>query len=157
MNNFSQLLATEIWLPVNIELDVRVDNGEPWTRVAVSGDVLYDDWIQGPLELSTRVHIDQPVVVEISMRHKIYHSDRETAILLRRVEVDGIDVLSEFSHLSVYEHEHGGEPGPTTYLGVNGDWRLEITPCFYQWLHRCQGQGWLLTPVRAKIPGSVPN
>jgi hypothetical protein len=87
-------------------------------------------------------HID----ISIGMRDKIYSAEKETAILIDSIKIDGFEIVPSWTQLAEYINERNFT-GPTSYLGFNGTWRLSIQEPFYQWKHRITGQGWLLHPT----------
>ena len=79
------------------------------------------------------------------MNNKEYSAERETAVIIKNIQVDNIILIPKFEYLAEYINDHNNND-PTSYLGFNGTWILDINQPFYHWLHKHTGQGWLLTP-----------
>jgi hypothetical protein len=92
-----------------------------------------------------KVELTNSIEIEISMMGKEYSQAQETAVIIESVNIDGFEIVPDWTHLAVYNSERGVQ-GPTSYLGINGSWQLTIDRPFYQWRHRVTGQGWLLEP-----------
>ena len=82
--------------------------------------------------------------IEIELKNKQYSAEQETAIKIKTLQIDGIDLVPRFDYLATYVNDHNFTK-PTSYLGFNGKWTLTIDRPFYQWLHQATGQGWLLS------------
>jgi hypothetical protein len=146
MKNFSDLLVTETDIEVRIRLRAISDNGDPCCRVIVNKDTLYDSWMSGSVDLLSHVALTDHILISIEMSGKNYSADRETAVIIESLSIDGFDIIPRFAHLGHHENERG-ICGPTSYLGFNGSWMLDIPEPFYRWRHRITGQGWLLDPI----------
>ena len=84
-----------------------------------------------------------PFTIEIELKNKIYTTEHETAVIIKCLQIDGIDLVPRFDYLAEYDNDHANAD-PTSYLGFNGKWTLTFDRPFYQWLHQATGQGWLL-------------
>ena len=146
MKNFSELLATDRQLHVCIRLRVIADAGIPWVTVKVNGTLELDQALAGSALILTYIPCDQSWSIDITMRDKVYRQDLETAVIVDCVEIDGHNLVPEFTHLAHYHNDHG-QPNATNYLGWNGTWGFRSDRAFYQWLHKNTGQGWLLEPI----------
>ena len=146
MKNFSDLLATDADIEIRIRLRAISDNGDPRCRVIVNKDTLYDSQMSGSVDLISRAALTDQISIRIEMSGKNYSAERETAVIIESLSIDGFEVISRFAHLAHYENERGIS-GPTSYLGFNGSWTLDISEPFYRWRHRITGQGWLLDPI----------
>lgn len=146
MNNFSDLLDTKQQLNLTIKLGVIVDNGYPGVSLRVNDNVVEYLQLSSAVEHSYDLPIMDPIEIEIVMTDKEYSADQETAILIDSISIDGFEIVPAWTHLAQYNSERGLQ-GPTSYLGINGSWKLKIDRPFYQWRHRVTGQGWLLEPI----------
>jgi hypothetical protein len=81
--------------------------------------------------------------IEIELSNKHYTLEYETAVIIKQLSVDNIDLLSKV-YLADYVNDHNNT-SPTSYLGFNGKWTLTFDKPFYRWLHQHSGQGWLLS------------
>ena len=81
----------------------------------------------------------------------------DKAVIIESISIYGI-TSNEFVLQGVYRPEYpsdwyqqqldqGSVPDPIlksqTYLGWNGEWRLEITSPIFTWIHRVQNLGWI--------------
>ncbi len=146
MKNFSDLLAIDPDIKIRIRLSAITDNGSPRCQVTVNQHKILDSYINDNIDLEFSVGLKGAIKIIISMQEKIYSSENETAIIINSVEIDGLEIIPNYVHLAYYENEHH-KTGPTSYLGINGTWTLDIAEPFYQWKHRETGQGWLLDPI----------
>jgi hypothetical protein len=139
MKTYSDLQAIESGLHCHLELEPV---GNPEVAVIING-------VYGGGKLFQSVVFDintdllKPFTIEIELRNKTYSMEHETAVIVKQLQIDGIDLVPRFDYLAVYDNDHNNTD-PTSYLGFNGKWTLTIDRPFYQWLHQAQGQGWLL-------------
>lgn len=146
MNNFSDLLATDLSLNVTIVLTVIHDNGYPGLTVRVNNSVVeYLAMTHGETQ-QFQVDLLEPLDIEIVLKDKIYDQNKETAVIIESLTVDGFELANQWTHLATY-HSDQGLIKSSSYLGFNGTWRLTTDQPFYQWRHQITGQGWLLKPI----------
>lgn len=145
MKSFSDLLAIDRRLCLSIELDAITDNGVPRAGIFVNDSCLLNTWLDLPITVSYSAHLLDPINIRITMNNKDYNAYRETAVIIRSILVDNIELIPKFDYLAEYINDHNNN-NPTSYLGFNGTWILDINRPFYQWLHEKTSQGWLLTP-----------
>ena len=146
MNNFSDLLDTKQQLNLTIKLGVIADNGCPGVSLRVNDNVVEYLQLSSSVEHSYDLPIMDVIEIEIAMINKEYSVDQETAVLIDSINIDGFEIVPAWTHLAQYDSERGPQ-GPTSYLGINGSWKLKIDRPFYQWRHKITGQGWLLEPI----------
>lgn len=139
MKNYSNLQAIETKLPVLLDLDII---GTPEICVIVGNHFAGGKLFQ-PVQIACDIDLLQCFTVEIKLQNKIYDCNHETAVIIKTLQIDGIDLVPRFDYLAEYVNDHGNN-NPTSYLGFNGKWRLTFDRPFYQWLHQATGQGWLL-------------
>ena len=134
MKTYLDLLDTKLTLDIELELV-----GSPDFLLTVKSG---DSDMSGQQDLNQSYEIDllTPFSLSIILRNK---NDNNTAIIIRRISVDNIEIMPRFNYLADYINEHNTNT-PTSYLGVNGKWTLTINRPFYQWLHQATGQGWLI-------------
>lgn len=144
MTVFSELLATEHSLTIKIQLTPILDNGVPICAVRINDSVQYYGDLLDPIVLVKQQPLLSTFDIEISMFDKRYSSEHETAILIKSIAIDDFEIIPKYTHLANYQNDHN-YPGPTSYLGFNGCWKLSINRPFYQWQHQITNQGWLLT------------
>jgi hypothetical protein len=142
MKNFLDLLATDLHLDLVLGLEpVGIPDSEIW----INQILVHQGPITQPILVMRQLPLTSGFAVSIKLKNKIYTADQEVAIVLNRLCVDDFDVIPNHTHLARYVNDHNVD-SPTSYLGFNGEWRLEITQPFYQWQHQVTGQGWLLQP-----------
>lgn len=145
MKNFSDLLVTDSSIAVILRLQPIVTNDEPSCKVCINDTVLYDNNLSDHVELKLALNLHENISIAISIQNKKYSSEKETAIIIQDLLIDDFNVVPGWTHLAAYINDHHYNE-PTSYLGFNGTWRLDIGGPFYAWRHRVTGQGWLLTP-----------
>jgi hypothetical protein len=141
MKNYSDLQVISQLIPVTICLETI---GQPWVNIAVNDNVIDHRPLTDSLIYTEFVDLLNPITVSVILYNKIYTQEYETAVVIKRLSVDNIDLIPRYDYLAEYHNDHNNT-NPTSYLGFNGKWTLTIDRPFYQWLHQVQGQGWLLT------------
>jgi hypothetical protein len=130
MKTYLDLPVTKLKLDIELELV-----GDPKFSLQVGP---YNDYCQTYyLDLLT------PFSVIIELHNKVYTTEYETAIIIKRLSVDNVSIIPKYTHLAKYDNDHGFKD-PTSYVGFNGKWALTFDRPFYQWLHQAQNQGWLI-------------
>jgi hypothetical protein len=142
MNQFSDLLDIREHLLINLRLGVI---GTPLTHVRINGQTHCQSRLDRTWIRDIRLSLLDPVMIEIELREKNYSQSQETAILIESLSIDDFEIVPQWTQLASYANDHDFI-GPTTYLGFNGVWRLDIPAPFYQWRHRTLNLGWLLEP-----------
>jgi hypothetical protein len=145
MNNFSELLATEVSLPVEIVLEPVFSTHAPHTMITVAQQVLFSGPLTQPVTLSCCVDLLAQFEILIELNSKDDHKDHTSAVVIAQLIIDSHDLVPQWSHLAYYSNDRNYN-SPTTHLGFNGTWKLDINEPFYRWWHRATGQGWLLLP-----------
>lgn len=149
MKRFSDLLDIDLQVPVVVHLDPVCDNGAPHCEVRVNGEPLLCAVLDRATIIHRSVSMLAPIMIEVEMQGKQYDQHRETAVVISTVQIDGVDIVPRFVHLTSYDNERD-QHRQTNYLGFNGTWRLHIDAAFYTWLHRAGDQGWLFEPHETK-------
>ena len=146
MKNFYELLDINPTIEFIIELDVINDNGNPTIEVILNNQRIFGKYALTDFRrLYTRINLAEPVNLQISMSDKEYSAEKETAIIIKKLSFDNIDIIANgYIHYATYDNDHNNTP--TNYLGFNGTWIFDTKIPFYQWLHHASGQGWLLSP-----------
>lgn len=145
MNSFSDLLAIDATIQVKIELIPRMDKDAPWCVLRINGDTLWNNRLANPWSCTVPLPLLDPLCLEISLREKVYQQHTETGIMIDKISIDGFDIIPRWTGKASYINDHD-HVSPTSYLGFNGTWKLEIEEPFYRWRHRVLGYGWLLDP-----------
>jgi hypothetical protein len=140
MKTYSDLQAIDTRLHLHIELEPV---GTP--DITVSVNDIIDDYsvLSDTIILDYHVDLLDLFAVNIELRNKTYSLDNETAVIIRRLSVDNIELIPQYDYLAKYVNDHDNN-NPTNYLGFNGKWTLTIDRPFYHWLHEHSGQGWLI-------------
>lgn len=132
MKTYYDLQAIDTNLQLSIEIDVI---GNPEYTIKINDTVVNATSYQLPLQ--------DPIQVEVIMTNKVYTLEYETAVIIKQIAIDNINIIPTYNHLIDYQNDHNINT-KTNYLGYNGKWTLTIDRPFYQWLHQAQNQGWLL-------------
>jgi hypothetical protein len=130
MKTYSELTDTDIQIDLQFEL---IGNPE----FTVNGSALTQDNLTYCVDLLT------PFSVVIELYNKHYTTEYETAVIIKRLSIDNIEIIPKYDYLAEYINDHNHN-NPTNYLGFNGKWTLTIDRPFYRWLHQATGQGWIL-------------
>ena len=140
MKTYSDLPAIDTRLRLHIKLEPV---GTPDITVSVN-DVV-DDYPGLSNNIILDYHIDllDLFSIDIELRNKHYTTEYETAVIIKQLCIDNIDIIGRYDYLAEYNNDHGFK-NPTNYLGFNGKWRLTFDRPFYHWLHQHSGQGWLI-------------
>lgn len=139
MKTYSDLQAIDSQLHCHLQLEPV---GTPEVAAIING-VYGGGKLFKPVEFNVHVDLLKPFTIEIQLQNKTYSTDQETAVIIKQLKIDGIDLVPRFDYLAQYINDHDFKD-PTNYLGFNGKWTLTIDRPFYQWLHQVTGQGWLL-------------
>jgi hypothetical protein len=141
MKNYSDLQDINTLIPVSIQIEPV---GQPRVDVVVNNTVIDYQPLTRTVTYTEFVDLLNPITVSIILTDKVYTQEHETAVIIRRLSVDNINLTPDYDYLADYQNDHNNN-NPTSYLGFNGKWTLTIDRPFYQWLHQVSGQGWLLT------------
>jgi hypothetical protein len=141
MKIYSNLQDIDTCLHLHVELEPV---GTPDVSVSV-GDVT-DHYPVLTSNIALDYHIDllDLFSINIELRNKHYTTEYETAVVIRRLCIDNIELTPEYDYLAKYNNDHNNS-NPTNYLGFNGKWTLTVDRPFYHWLHEHSGQGWLIS------------
>jgi len=149
MKNFSDLPdIKDQSISIEIALTPIMHNGIPYCNVRCNDKNLFDEYLDRPFVIATNVPLIDDINIVIELAEKKYHPDKETAISIDSISVDGIGIQDHCYDLIEYHNDQDVD-AKTMYLGFNGRWILSIPGPFYQWWHEKSGQGWLIKPVRA--------
>jgi hypothetical protein len=141
MKNYSDLQDINRLIPVSICIEPV---GQPCVDIVVNDTIIDYHPLTQSVTYTEFVDLLNPITVSIVLTNKVYTQEYETAVIVKRLSVDNINLTPDYDYLADYQNDHGNN-NPTNYLGFNGKWALTIDRPFYHWLHHVQGQGWLLT------------
>ena len=145
MKNFSELLAINKTLDVIIDIEVITDNGTLFAEVMLNNNLVINSKLENSIRINTNVDLLSPIEFYFSISGKEYSTEKESAIIIKELSFDNINIIPNYTHCAVYINDHN-RPEPTNYLGYNGTWSFCTKIPFYQWLHQIRGEGWLLAP-----------
>lgn len=145
MKNFSELLATNLSIDLELVLRPVIDNGAPYVDVVIDGKQIYSHAMVKSTVFRVSTLLLNPLDISITLSGKQYSVEQETAVVIESLKVDGFDLVPRYLAQVKYAHEQGQGPAGA-YIGFNGLWQLKHMIPFYQWKHTATGQGWLLTP-----------
>lgn len=156
MKTFSEITDTDLSLDLKIIVYPLIGNGYPNGQIRIGDEILFHGAVDRPISLSKQIDLSQDIVLEIKLDGKLYDPHKETALDVRSITIDGIEIKNHCYDLIEYENDHCmGDP--TLYLGFNGIWILTIPGPFYRWWHKTTGKGWLLTGARSRSLDWFPN
>jgi hypothetical protein len=140
MKTYSDLQDIDTQLHLQLEL---APVGKPAVLVMIN-QKQYDYSILTDLVIiDTFLPLMDSINIDIILSNKHYTIEYETAVIIKRLSIDNIEIIPKYSYLSDYINDHNHN-NPTNYIGFNGKWTLTIDRPFYHWLHRHSGQGWLI-------------
>lgn len=153
MNNYlDQLVTKDIKLSVHLELEPVMHNGAPELSVLINNINYYQGPVHDVVAIDTTVSLLDPLSVTLTMSGKTYCETAETAVIVKSLQVDQIDLTHFYQHcvscITYQNDQNVNYQG--FYLGFNGAWQFKLDRPFYQWWHVVSGQGWLLEPAPAK-------
>jgi hypothetical protein len=140
MKTYSDLQDIDTSLHLHLELEPV---GHPLIKIIVNDNVQDYPGLSDIIKLDYRLGLLDTVDISIILSDKHYTTEYETAVIIRRISIDNIDIIPQYDYLAEYTNDHDNK-APTNYLGFNGKWTLTIDRPFYHWLHHHSGQGWLL-------------
>jgi hypothetical protein len=139
MKNYSDLTDIDTRLAVTIELEPV---GTPTATVIINDKQYTYSKIMSQIIINDYLPLMDSINISVVLMNKHYTTDYETAVIIRRISIDNIDLIPKYDYLAEYINDHDNN-SPTSYLGFNGKWTLTINRPFYHWLHEYSGQGWL--------------
>ena len=139
MKRYSDLLDIDTRLNLKLELEPI---GTPEVSITIA-DYRQDYLLSDNRIIDYTVDLLQPFSVIIKLRNKQYSLEYETAVIIRRLSIDNIDLIPKYDYLAEYINDQNNNK-PTSYLGFNGKWTLTFGRPFYHWLHEHSNQGWLI-------------
>jgi hypothetical protein len=140
MKTYSDLQAIDTRLRLQIELEPI---GTPDIKTSINGFINDYPRLSSNINLYYYIDLLDLFSVSVELRNKTYSLDNETAVIIKRLSVDNIELIPKYNYLAKYVNDHNND-NPTSYLGFNGKWRLTFDRPFYHWLHEHSGQGWLI-------------
>ncbi len=148
MKTFSDLLDIDPRIDLCVILEPVSYNGCPEFWISVNDQIIAQGTLTHSIIKHCEINLLDPIRLEIGMQQKKYSAEKETAIIMKSITIDGFEIVPNHTHHAVYQNDHNNTQ-PTSYLGFNGSWTLDISEPFYRWRHRITGQGWLLEPIKA--------
>jgi hypothetical protein len=140
MNNYSDLQDIDTRLNLVIEL---APVGLPTATIIINNQQYDYPQLSMPIIINEYLPLMALINIDIILSDKHYTLEYETAVIIKRLSIDNIELIPKYDYLAEYINDHTNN-NPTNYLGFNGKWRLTIDQPFYHWLHEHSGQGWLI-------------
>lgn len=140
MKNYSDLQDINTRLDLHIELELI---GTPDFTIGINNIINDYNGLSDNIVLDYQFDLFDLFDINIKLRNKIYTLEYETAIIIKNISIDNINIIPKYDYLAEYVNDHDFKD-PTSYLGFNGKWRLTTDRPFYHWLHQRTGQGWLI-------------
>jgi hypothetical protein len=140
MKTYSDLQDIDTRLRLQVELEPV---GTPDVTTTINGFKNYYPGLSNNVNLYYYIDLLDLFSVNIELSNKHYTTEYETAVIIRRLSIDNIELIPKYDYLAEYVNDHNNN-NPTSYLGFNGKWSLTFDRPFYHWLHEHSGQGWLI-------------
>lgn len=140
MKNYSDLQDIDTRLSLIVELEPV---GMPTATVIINNKQHLVTRLMAPIIINDYLPLTDLINISVVLSNKHYTTDYETAIIIKRISIDNVEIIPKYDYLAKYINDHDNN-NPTSYLGFNGKWTLTIDRPFYQWLHQHSGQGWLI-------------
>jgi len=145
MKTFYDLQDIDNTIELVINLSAITDNGIPHAKIVCNSKVLLNANVDSKIIINEKLDLLSPLNISVTLSNKLYSNQKETALLIDTITIDGIEIIPKYCHLTEYKNNNN-EKIITNYLGFNGVWSFCIDKPFYQWLHQETAQGWLLEP-----------
>ena len=140
MNNYSDLQNIDTRLNLVIEL---APVGSPTATIIINNQQYDYPQLTSPIIIDEYLPLMDLINIDIILSNKHYTLEYETAVIIKRLSIDNIELIPKYDYLANYINDHNNT-NPTSYLGFNGKWTLTIDRPFYHWIHKHSGQGWLI-------------
>jgi hypothetical protein len=140
MKTYSDLQGIDTQLHLQLQLEPV---GSPTVLVSINGIQHNNSILTKPIMINRLLPLLDTINIEIILSDKHYTTEYETAVIIKQLSIDNIDITPKYDYLAEYTNDHHNN-NPTSYLGFNGKWRLTFDRPFYHWLHQQSGQGWLI-------------
>jgi len=139
MKTYSDLQDIDTRLNLVIQLELV---GSPKFQLLIN-DKEYDSTAISQSIIQDYLPLMDPIKIDIILSEKHYTTEYETAVIIKQLSIDNINLIPQYDYLAKYDNDHRFN-NPTSYVGFNGKWTLTIDQPFYHWLHEHSGQGWLI-------------
>jgi hypothetical protein len=94
MNTFSDLQAIDLELALWVQ-----PMGNPLLKISINDDVVYHGNLAHLLEIRRQLPLLQPFAVTVELLDKDYHSNQETAVVIKQLTVDGFELIPQWNHV----------------------------------------------------------
>ena len=148
MKSFSEATDIDILLDLKVTVEPLTRNGVPYGRISLDHITMFDGLLYQPTTVCAQINLCDDIQILIDLHGKIYDQNKETAIHIKSIAVDGIEIKDHCYNLIQYNNDQRVKH-QTLYLGFNGEWMLRVPGPFYRWWHTVSGQGWLLSGARS--------
>ena len=145
MKNFLEASTIEGICHARIRLVVITDAGFPKFTVRFNQQVVFDDLLKQSEDIKFSFSTREIFNVEFLLQGKKYLQHKETAVIIKKFVVDGLEILPRFNYHFQYINDHEKNI-ITNYMGFNGTLSLSSQDNFHMWYHKASDQGMLLIP-----------
>tara|TARA_E500000178_G_C16988313_1_gene739476 strand:+ start:1382 stop:1822 length:441 start_codon:yes stop_codon:yes gene_type:complete len=145
MKTFSEILDTKKYISCVMDIKSITENGCPNLEIVINDKKIIEFEVIEDIKLQTTVPLLDAFKLKFKMSNKVYHQDKETAIIIN-CSIDGNEILPRFQYLLNYNNDKKQDV-KTNYMGFNGELLLDINKPFYEWYHQHTNQGVLLYPI----------
>lgn len=142
MKTFSEISDTDYNLNLTLKIKVIDQNGYPDFRLFLN-DQQQILGQQNAFIIKKQIPLVTPISVRVELKDKKYSLNKETAVVIEKIEIDDINVIPTYNDIIEYKNDQNKDI-KTNYLGFNGIWNLLIDEPFFQWYHQKSGQGMLI-------------
>lgn len=149
MQNFSQATDIDLSLDLKIIVEPLIENGPPYACIYVNKHLMFDGFMNQTTAITKQIGLSENICICIDLSGKTYDEVKETALNIRSITVDSLEIKDHCWQLIKYDNDQNNN-AKTMYLGFNGKWQINIPGPFYRWWHAATGQGWLLYGSRSK-------
>ena len=116
MKNYLDLLGTDLYLDLVLMVDPV---GAPETEIWINQQLIYQGQLLESITVSEQLPLLSEVLISVKLKNKVYNSESETAVVLKKLSIDGFDIIPNWSQLANYINDHNTN-SPTSYIGFNG-------------------------------------
>ena len=148
MKKFYELLDTRFPLRATVVLK-PITEMPPMINLKINGRQVYEGHPKTETKIEHEIFNNENVRIELMISDKKYTDNRDSAVLLDSLVIDGVEMSTHASLNAVYQTDQawGVYKGVTTHFGWNGTWIFDPGKPFYHVKHEIKNYGWLLSPA----------
>jgi hypothetical protein len=143
MKNFSELLATDQSLVLDITLAPEFETVPPRAKVEING-YAEELVVSEVTHRQLIIPILDAITVKITLEPSDVH-DYLYGLEIKNLRIDSHELMPDLCYLASLS-ANIQHYAPTNHISNHGQWIFEIDRPFYRWWHMIKGHGWLLEP-----------